>query len=123
MSETQAEGVRSPYLDAAFGSHNWLQSVRVETSDGESRTELRLPDSRFEIVVKTASSDPSRALRIEAVTPLWITSHIGTDSQRKIAGDVLAKLADDPDELVAAAAGLLLESPFDSDELEAYWGG
>lgn len=73
--------------------------------------------------MKTASSDPSRALRIEAVTPLWITSHIGTDSQRKIASDVLAKLANDSDELVAAAAGLMLDRPFDADELEAYWGG
>ena len=96
---------------------------QVETSDGGRRVELRLPEGRLEILVKTASEDPCRALRIEAVTPLWITSHIGTESQKKIAGDTLAELREDPDGLVATAANLMLEQTFVADELEAYWGG
>lgn len=95
--------------------------ARIGTSDGENMTELRLPDHRFETLVKTATEDPIRALRIEAVTPLWITSHLGTDTQRKIAGDTLAGLRSDPDKMVAAAVNMILDRSFDAAELEAHW--
>lgn len=96
--------------------------ARVGAEDGERRTELRLPDGRFETLVETAVADPSRALRIEAVTPLWITSHLGTDTQRKIARETLTALRSDPDELVSTAATLMLDRPFIADDVEAHWG-
>lgn len=96
--------------------------ARFDAGDGERRTELRLPDGRFETVVETALADPSRALRIEAVTPLWITSHLGTETQRAVAKDTLASLRGDPDELVSTAVKLMLDRPFIADEVEAHWG-
>lgn len=96
---------------------------RVTSAEGVSRTELRLPDDRFATLIQTATSDPIRALRIEVVTPLWITSHIGTDAQRKQAQETLDAMAQDSDEMVAVAAKLILDRSFDAGELDAHWSG
>ncbi len=97
--------------------------ARIDESDGESRTELRLPDGRFEIIVETATEDPFRALRMEAAIPLWITSHLGTPTQRETAERILIGLQDDPDPLVAAAAREVAGRTFNADEIEAHWVG
>jgi hypothetical protein len=97
--------------------------ARITGPHGASRTELRLPDDRFSTIVRTATADPSRALRIEAATPLWITSHLGTEAQRKEARATLDAMAENSDELVASAARLMLDRPFEAAELEAHWTG
>ena len=97
--------------------------ARVPLADGGSRTELRLPDQRLDDLVRTATSDPCRALRIEVATPLWITSHLGTEAQRAKARETLAAMTNDPDELVATAARLAADRTFDADQLEAHWTG
>ena len=70
---------------------------------------------------RTATSDPSRALRIEVVYPLWITSHLGTETQRTRAREVLEAMVQDTDELVASAARLVLDQHFEAAEVEAHW--
>lgn len=97
--------------------------ARIEEPDGGSRTELRLPDERFDIIVQTATVDPFRALRMEAAIPLWITSHLGTPRQRTTALEILNQLQSDQDPLVAAAAEEVLGRTFNAEELEAHWGG
>ncbi len=96
--------------------------ARIDAEDGSDHIELRLPDDRLAALVTAATEDPSRALRIESTTPLWITSHMGTESQREIAERVFARLVDDPDPLVAAAAADLTSREFDPLDLEAHWG-
>lgn len=95
--------------------------ARIELAYGATRTELRLPDERFEHIVRTAVDDPCRALRMEATVPLWITSHLGTDTQRARARTTLEALRKDPDELVAAAAEEVRNREFVADDLEAHW--
>jgi hypothetical protein len=95
--------------------------ARVVGPDGTGRTELRLPNARFDRLLAAATSEPCRALRIEAMVPLWITSRIGTESQRATALKALTALADDADGLVAAAAAEVLARSFDANALEARW--
>ena len=95
--------------------------ARLDTEDDGDRIELRLPDDRLDVLVRIATEDPNRSFRIEATTPLWITSHIGTARQRELAGKTLGGMVDDPDDLVATAAAELMVRTFDAKDIESHW--
>ncbi len=78
---------------------------------------LDIRDLEVEGVISVAESPASRALRLEALTGLYLVEHMGTRSQSKRAAGVLMRLSADADPLVAATADELRKRELDRSEL------
>ena len=68
-------------------------------------------------VVSLADSTGSRAIRLKAITALYIVVHMGTRAQHKKAAAAFEKLVGDSDPLVAESAQLFQKRPFDRSEM------
>ncbi len=78
---------------------------------------LDIQEVEVRAVISVADSPSSRALRLQALTSLYLILHMGTRSQREAATATLERLAGDADPLVAATASKLRKREFDKAEL------
>jgi len=83
---------------------------------------LHASDEQVERLFESARREPSRALRGEALTVVWVVEHAGTRRQRAQAAALLDELSADRDPLVAANAAWLRRKIPEGDELDV-WAG
>lgn len=77
---------------------------KVDPIIGKPTVELTMQDEDFEVLLRAAENEPDRALRIEAMLPLWIIKFYGAEAQKEKAATLLSKLENNDDPIVAAAA-------------------
>lgn len=81
---------------------------------------FRLQTGRLDVVIEAAESAPDRRMRCEAVEGLNIIRSLGTPQESNRALEVLERLADDDDSMVAKGARWSLDHPTDVDVLEQW---
>lgn len=95
-------------------------AVFESVNDGWFGPTLEVSDDQVDSIVRIARRDPERTMRLEAMLALYLVRHLGTDTQRDVAGRTLEDLAEAEDPVVSAMARRVLDWRFGEENLERF---
>jgi hypothetical protein len=106
-----------------------MTAERISTFDlwpfirrgGDGRHHLDLPDAMLDEILNTTTGLTERRFFGEVILTANVIHHLGTQEQRRRAGELLEELAERDDRIIADFAQWALDTPPDDDQLADYY--